>query len=737
MRTGINGKKRKSCLEILLIALLLILASGPTQVKPGILISRGGQFFTILKQMFPPDWSFFGRAMGPLLLTLQMAFAGTLLGAAVGLLAAFFCAEDVNSVGWLRVPLRLLVQLLRTVPSLILALFLTFLTGIGAFSGMAALAVSSFAILAKLGFEDLENIPKPPFYALKQAGCTTSKAAVRALLPELLPSYLTNALYMLEANVRGSAILGYVGAGGIGLLLNEKLSWRQYDKAGMVLLLFFGAVLAAEAAGEYARFRLKEQEKRASLERRDMWWLGLCLAVLVLSLCTIRPASTGGGFRVAGAMAWGLLHPDLALMTDMGNQGLLYLLGETLCIAFVGTMVGTVLAFPLAFLGSLRFVPKPVAFAVRIFTAAVRTVPVFIYGLMFIRVTGPGPFAGALTLGVLSVGLLTKRFQNVLGDGELGGYRALRNAGVPLFPALLRGLWPQIAPGFFGAVLYRFDVNLREASILGLVGAGGIGAPLIMAMNQYKWSQAGALLWGLAAMVLAIGWVSGRIRSGGGYGGLWGRIRKGGSGGPRLNGTALKWLALLSMLTDHIAVVLFARGVFCGSETVIRLFRAIGRLSFPVYCFLLAEGFLHTKNRKKYVLRMLIFAFISEIPFDLAVYDRFPAWNLQNIYFELVILLLVFMGLERSRWAGAAGGFLSGLMIAAGCFSAWILRADYDIEGIFLGTAFYYLCRMAPGNIYIYGESTPKHRRRYFYYWFYPAHLLVLYLIRRFCLTIS
>ena len=118
--------------------------------------------------------------------------------------------------------------------------------------------------------------------------------------------------------------------------------------------------------------------------------------------------------------------------------------------------------------------------------------------------TGPGPFAGVLTLMLCSIGLLARRFLNTLEEIAPGPYLAYEATGCGRARAFWRGLLPQLEPGWGAAILYRLDVNLREAAILGLVGAGGIGTPLILALQHYKWQEAGALLWGLALLVIAM-----------------------------------------------------------------------------------------------------------------------------------------------------------------------------------------------------------------------------------------
>ena len=210
------------------------------------------------------------------------------------------------------------------------------------------------------------------------------------------------------------------------------------------------------------------------------------------------------------SMAAGLTHSDWTFFFSAKKDGLGYLLLETICIAIVGTAIGAFLSAPLAFLNTRRFVPAPTAFFFNLIIMAIRSIPFLIYGLIFIRVSGPGAFTGVLTLAVCSIGLLTKRFTECLEAIDPGPYRALLAMGVHPVPAVFHSVLPQIAPAFCSAVLYRFDVNIREASVLGLVGAGGIGAPLIFAMNQYDWNKAGAILLGLILLVWGVDILSSR-----------------------------------------------------------------------------------------------------------------------------------------------------------------------------------------------------------------------------------
>lgn len=506
-----RGRHASQWAALAVLALFLLSCRGAGVSLP-LLVRRGAHFGDIVSRLFPPDWGYMPRVLPLLWATVQMSVTGTALGSLLALLAAPFCAEAVPGSRLCKRLCRAAVQVLRAFPALILALLATFLFGLTSFSGAAAITVYTFAIMTRLTYEDLENAPAAPFRALTAMGVSNGKAYFRALVPAIGPSYLTNALYLLEANVRHSAILGYVGAGGVGLLLNEKVSWREYEKVGAILVLLFLTVCAIE--------RLSARLTRAALGELRLSPRGKRLAVAAAALaavfCTLTlqpPDLSHTSPALLKNMIRGLAHPAPALLFSPAPEGVAALLLETVCIAFAGTCLGALAALPLAFLASSRVAPKPVAAAVRTVILALRSVPFLLYGLIFIRVTGPGSFAGVLTLAVCSLGLLCKRFGQAVDSVDFRAVRALEAMGVPGLPRLARGLVPQLRAAFASAALYRFDVNLREAAVLGLVGAGGIGAPLVFAMNQYAWSEAAALALGLVLLTWAVDVLSSRLRA--------------------------------------------------------------------------------------------------------------------------------------------------------------------------------------------------------------------------------
>lgn len=220
----------------------------------------------------------------------------------------------------------------------------------------------------------------------------------------------------------------------------------------------------------------------------------------------------GNGLEVAGNILSGIFHPDTRLLFNLTTSGVAYLLLETFCIAFLGTVVGAIISLPLSFLSASNLVPRAIALVGRTLIAAIRTVPPFVYGLMFIRVTGPGAFAGLLTMSLCSIGMVSKMFIESIEDLDKRILESLDAAGCNTLQKIRYGIIPQLIPDFASTVIYRFDMNLRDATVLGLVGAGGIGAPLIFAMSAYRWNEVGAILLGLIILVLIIEWISAKIR---------------------------------------------------------------------------------------------------------------------------------------------------------------------------------------------------------------------------------
>lgn len=221
-----------------------------------ILIKHGHQFTVILKQIFQPDWSFLPKVIGPLVDTIKMSILGSVLGATLALPFAVVSSTNINRNGIVVALCRFLLNLIRTLPTLVIAKFAALIFGLGTFAGTMAITVFTFGVVSKMLYEAIETIDMGAFEAMESAGGNKFQSFWSACFPQILPTYLSYCLYSLEMNIRAAAILGYVGAGGLGILINERVGWRDYHGLGTLLLTLFVVVLIIENTSEYLRKKL-------------------------------------------------------------------------------------------------------------------------------------------------------------------------------------------------------------------------------------------------------------------------------------------------------------------------------------------------------------------------------------------------------------------------------------------------------------------------------------------------
>ena len=153
--------------------------------------------------------------------------------------------------------MRILVSIVRSLPVIVYAYLFVFIFGMGTFAGSLAIGVFTFGIVTKMLYESIETIDMGPYEAMQSFGATTLQSFWSACMPQILPQYFDNCLYCFELNVRQSSILGYVGAGGLGILITERISLRAYEDAGMIFLTIFAVVWLIDIMNDYIRSRIK------------------------------------------------------------------------------------------------------------------------------------------------------------------------------------------------------------------------------------------------------------------------------------------------------------------------------------------------------------------------------------------------------------------------------------------------------------------------------------------------
>ena len=267
-----------------------------------------------------------------------------------------------------------------------------------------------------------------------------------------------------------------------------------------------------------ATFNRKLTAAEAYTNRPRFWMLYTVITLIVVAMISWSSAGiqfnglTVQGTEVAKGVLHGIFGPDTKLLFGTGDTDVPYLLMQTMAIAILGTLVGAILAIPFAFLAAGNIMPKPVSLVFRVLILLIRTIPSLVWALMWIRVTGPGAACGVITQSVCSIGMISKMYITAIEDLDTKILESLDAMGCNAFEKIRYGVIPQLTASFISATIYRFDINLKDATTLGIVGAGGIGASLVQCLNSRRWAMVGSFVWGMMVLALLIEFISTKIR---------------------------------------------------------------------------------------------------------------------------------------------------------------------------------------------------------------------------------
>ncbi len=188
-------------------------------------------------------------------------------------------------------------------------------------------------------------------------------------------------------------------------------------------------------------------------------------------------------------------------------------LWDTINIATIGTLFALVVSVPIAFLAARNTTPHPLfRQAALIVIVTSRSVNALIWALLLVSVIGPGVLAGIIAVGLRSIGFCAKLLSEAIEEIDFKPIEALDATGASGSQVVTYGIVPQVAPSFAGISVYRWDINIRESTVVGLVGAGGIGLPLDAAISSLRWSQATVIFLMILVLVVLSEWVSAKVR---------------------------------------------------------------------------------------------------------------------------------------------------------------------------------------------------------------------------------
>ena len=547
----------------LALALALLVVSWRfAEVDPRILLRPAtlAAIWNFLAGLFPPDVSasFLGTVLRAAVQTIATGVAGTVLtiifALPLGILATatlwnrgILISADAGSVtyriGAMASRLsRAVLGFLRAVPDLVWALLFVAAVGLGPLAGTLALTVSYTGMLGRVYADIFEHVDSRPLEALQSTGATRMQIFLRGVWPQALPHLVAYSLYSFECCMRAAAVLGFVGAGGIGYEISVSMRLFDYGQVLTLLLVFIALLAAMDAASRYVRAHLVNgpgeietpgkaavltpQLSRSRKFAASTLVFPLLIASFPLAGFTLKSLGPAGITTRLVRFVSQMLPPDLS-WTFVSSLGIA--LVQTIAISLIGTLIGLALGVVLAIpaTSTLAFVPTHspgricvtdralrwlLFWSARLVLNILRSIPELVWVLICILAVGIGPFAGTLALGLHTAGVLGKLYAETMEEVPNRPVEALRSLGARPLQLLLWAIWPQARPLLSSYTVLRWEMNLRASTIIGLVGGGGLGQAIYNNVQLGFYPRLSTLILLIYVLVLASDWIGERLR---------------------------------------------------------------------------------------------------------------------------------------------------------------------------------------------------------------------------------
>ncbi len=484
------------------------------EFAPATLLDGLDEVGRLLDRMFPPRLDDPGRIGYLAFETLLMAVLGTVLAAIASVPLAFMAARNTTPHPAVYAIARAFITFCRAMPDLLFAVLFVRALGIGVLPGILALALHSIGMLGKLFADAIEQTDAGPREAVRSTGVGYFREMLNAVVPQVDP-ILDRHVHLPHRHQPA-----HVGGAGVRRSGRDRLrAARRIARpdlpAGVGIVLVILVIIAAMelVAIGVRRMLLTPSQSNPRNDRFARFAFSFSLiglTILALVVLKINPVSlltwVGPSVEVFARM----IPPNFdALGSDLFTAA-----AQTVAIGVVATAIGIVLSIPVGIVAARNVTPHPsVYWFARSWILLVRAVPELILAVVFVAALGLGPIAGTCALAIGSIGFLAKLVADSIEEIDPGPMEAVRSVGGGWWKTLFSAVIPQAMPSMVGSSLYMFDVNIRTSTILGIVGAGGIGYLLFESIRTLNFDVAGAIVIVIFVIVYAIERLSGWIRS--------------------------------------------------------------------------------------------------------------------------------------------------------------------------------------------------------------------------------
>jgi len=495
-------------------------------------------------------WAPIAEFLGAIAMTLGIVIAGTFLAFVVSIPIAYGAARNTTPHPTVMALCRAIGVLSRAIPAVAFASIFVFLFALGPLPGLLAFFLHSIGMISKMMADAIEQIDEGPRLAIRSTGGSKSQEFWAGVVPQALPAWIAVGLHRADINLRETVILGYVGVAGLGLELSNSIHALNYRRAFpiaitiILLCIIFEVVssmvrsrllgvrptgkgvgdsLVRAAANRSPRFAASLQKPGVTTDRAAAIqaamtrpWTGERLASRIA--IWIAVIVIAGSF-VAAQADWSDLFTvwaNLPILLDKDNlwpptfgiyrpDQVFNAVLVTFQVAFAATLMAALLSIVVGSFAARNVAPnRHIRTGFRGLLLVIRGIPELILAILFVIVTGLGAQAGTLALAIGGVGLLGKLIADSLEEVPNGPERAIGAVGGTRTQVYFASTLPMSIPAFVGHLLYLLEQNVRAATLLGIVGGGGIGLYLYDSLRVSKYDQVAAFLILIVILVLAI-----------------------------------------------------------------------------------------------------------------------------------------------------------------------------------------------------------------------------------------
>lgn len=513
-----TNRKLKALIYISLTLVLVIFLGYKVNFSLERIVRGLPSMFDLFKRILRPNINYITEVFGKLFETIEIAIISTLIGLIFSTVFSLFISSNIRPNETVGKILTLFFAVLRTIPSLIWAAILVSIFSIGKFSGIVALSIIAFLMSLKLFREYIEAINENSLNSVRSLGASSIEVLRYGVFPHMFELFASTFFLVFETNIRSATVLGLVGAGGIGQIMWRDINHLRYDNVAMLIFILFSTILIIDLLSLFIRkyvlnfnreYKNIEEFKKYKIIKiiiLPIFILGVMFLVfnsLEISLDRLKL-----GLEQGSTIVRRLLTPDFSYYKKLFEG-----IGESLFIALFATITGAFFSIILSFFAAYNLSPKKwISFLLKGLINIFRTFPPIVTAIMFFRGVGPGPLSGALALSIYTSGVLTKMYSEVLENVPENLRLSIVSTGSTSFQSYRYGLIPHTLPTFISLSLYRFESNIRNSTILGIIGAGGIGTALSMNINWRNWEKVGLLLLGTSILIIIVDSLSNLIR---------------------------------------------------------------------------------------------------------------------------------------------------------------------------------------------------------------------------------